>query len=48
MEETRHYSPKTLKAYTHWATQFRNFTQFKETKALSSKEVKEFMRFLAV
>jgi integron integrase len=46
--KTRHYSPKTLKAYTHWTTQFRNFTQFKEAKALSSKEVKEFMRFLAV
>jgi integron integrase len=46
--KTRHYSPKTLKAYTHWATQFRNFTQFKKTKELSSKDVKEFMRFLAV
>jgi integron integrase len=46
--KTRHYSPKTLKAYTLWATQFRNFTQFKETQALSSKDVKEFMRFLAV
>jgi integron integrase len=46
--KTRHYSPKTLKAYNHWATQFRNFTQFKNTHALSSKDVKKFMRFLAV
>jgi integron integrase len=46
--KTRHYSPKTLRAYTHWAAQFRNFTQFKETQALSSKDVKAFMRFLAV
>ncbi|MDR4503837.1 MAG: integron integrase [Candidatus Scalindua sp.] len=44
----RHYSPKTLKAYTLWVRQFQAFTRKKEPQLLSSAEVKEFLTFLAI
>ena len=46
--KVRHYSPKTLSAYTNWARQFQDFTRSKEVRSLSSADVKEFMKFLAV
>lgn len=44
----RHYSPKTLKAYAMWARKFQFFTQNKEVQSLSSSDVMEFLKFLAV
>ena len=46
--KTRHYSPKTLKSYVHWARKFQNFTESKNPKALSTSDVKKFLTFLAV
>jgi integron integrase len=44
----RHYSPKTLKAYTGWARQFQAFTRSKDPQLLSASDVKDFLTFLAV
>ncbi|MFC1857722.1 integron integrase [Thermodesulfobacteriota bacterium] len=44
----RHYSPKTLKAYTGWIRQFQNYTKSKDPQILSSADVKGFLTFLAV
>ncbi|MFH1999243.1 MAG: integron integrase, partial [Planctomycetota bacterium] len=44
----RHYSPKTLKAYTGWAKQFQGFTKSKDSNLLSADDVKAFLTFLAV
>lgn len=44
----RHYSPKTLKTYAIWVRKFQFFTRNKELRALSSADVKEYMKFLAV
>ncbi len=46
--KTRHYSPKTLKAYTIWIRQFQTFNRSKDPQLLSSSDVKEFLSFLAV
>ncbi|MCI0485087.1 MAG: integron integrase [Blastocatellia bacterium] len=46
--QVRHYSPKTLKTYTHWARHFQSFTRSKDPDLLSSTDVKEFLTFLAV
>lgn len=46
--QVRHYSPKTLKTYTHWLGQFQTFTRSKDPGTLSSSDVKEFLTFLAV
>ncbi len=44
----RHYSKKTLKAYTLWAEKLRYFTKDKLPKSLTPEDVKEFLTFLAV
>ena len=44
----RHYSPKTLKAYTGWIRQLQNYTANKDPHMLSAADVKEFLTFLAV
>ena len=44
----RHYSPRTLKTYTGWARQFQAFTKSKDSRLLTSNDVKEFLTFLAV
>jgi integrase len=44
----RHYSPKTLKAYTLWAHRFRAFLKNKDPDALSTDDVKLFLTHLAV
>jgi hypothetical protein len=46
--QVRHFSPKTLKAYTQWLRHFQTFTQSKDLESLSSADVKEFLTFLAV
>ncbi|NVM23345.1 MAG: integron integrase [Desulfobacterales bacterium] len=43
----RHYSPKTLRAYTGWARQFQGFTKSKYPRLLSPADVKDFLTFLA-
>ncbi|MFC1825053.1 phage integrase N-terminal SAM-like domain-containing protein [Thermodesulfobacteriota bacterium] len=44
----RHYSPKTLKAYTGWARQFQTFTKSKDPQFLATSDVKYFLTLLAV
>ena len=43
----KHYSPKTLKAYTNWLKKFRGFTYNKDIQLLSPSDVKEFLEYLA-
>lgn len=44
----RHYSPKTLKAYSMWVRKLKNFTRGKDPAELSTDDVKAFLTFLAV
>jgi len=44
----RHYSKKTLKAYSLWAEKFRYFTKNKLPESLTPEDVKDFLTFLAV
>jgi len=44
----RHYSPKTLRAYTGWVGQFQNYAKSKDPQLLSTSDVKDFLTFLAV
>jgi integron integrase len=46
--KVRHYSPKTLKTYSMWIKKFQAFVNSKDTRSLSSADVKEFLTFLAV
>ncbi|MBI3801891.1 MAG: integron integrase [Deltaproteobacteria bacterium] len=46
--KTRHYSPKTLKAYALWTRQFQRFLRNRPPQELSSVEVKEYLTHLAV
>src|SRR5262245_45553356 len=46
--KTRHYSPKTLKAYALWTTKFRSFTGDKTPASVSAAEVKAYLTYLAV
>jgi len=46
--KTRHYSRKTLKTYAHWSRQFQSFLKDKPPGSLSSKDVKEYLTYLAV
>ncbi len=46
--ELRHYSKKTLKAYTLWAEKLRYFTKNKLPESLTPEDVKAFLTFLAV
>lgn len=45
---TRHYSKKTLKAYSLWAEKLRYFAKDKAPDILTIEDVKEFLTFLAV
>ncbi len=44
----RHYSKKTLKAYTLWAEKLRYYTKNKLPESLTPDDVKDFLTFLAV
>ena len=46
--QVRHYSPKTLRAYGSWMRKFQAFTKSKAPSSLSTRDVKEFLSFLAV
>ncbi|MHB1351142.1 MAG: integron integrase [Desulfobulbaceae bacterium] len=46
--KVRHYSPKTLRSYSVWVRKFQFFTRNKEIRDISSTDVKEYMKFLAV
>jgi integron integrase len=46
--KTRHYSRKTLKTYAHWSRQFQRFLKDKSPGSLSSKDVKQYLTYLAV
>ncbi len=46
--ELRHYSKKTLKAYSLWAEKLRYFTKNKLPDSLTPEDVKKFLTFLAV
>jgi|GEM_PF-6106642 len=46
--KTRHYSPKTLKSYSHWARKLQSFKRDREPSSLTSEYVKEFLTYLAV
>ncbi len=46
--ELRHYSKKTLKAYSLWTEKLRYFTKDKLPESLTPADVKEFLTFLAV
>ena len=44
----KHYSRKTLSAYTNWLKKFQGFTHNKDIHSLSPSDVKEFLEYLAV
>ena len=44
----RHYSPKTLRSYTGWVRRFQDYTKSKDTRLLTSVDVKDYLTFLAV
>ncbi|MGR3218844.1 MAG: integron integrase [Candidatus Anammoxibacter sp.] len=44
----KHYSPKTLRAYTTRVKKFQGFTRNKDIKTLSPSDVKDFPEYLAV
>ena len=44
----RHYSPKTLKAYSGWMRKFQTFTLSKDPEMLCQKDVVDFLSDLAV
>ncbi len=44
----KHYSPKTLSAYTTWLKKFQGFTHNKDIHALTPSDVKSFLEYLAV
>lgn len=46
--QVRHYSPKTLKAYTLWVQHFQTCTRSQDPDSLSSADVREFLTCLAV
>ena len=46
--QVRHYSPKTLKAYTQWVRHFQTLTRSQDPASLSSADVREFLTCLAV
>ena len=46
--QVRHYSPKTLKAYTQWVRYFQTCTRSQDPESLSAADVREFLTSLAV
>jgi integron integrase len=43
----RHYSPKTLKAYSGWTRKFQTFLKSKDPSLITTDDVKEFLSWLA-
>ncbi len=46
--QIRHYSPRTLEAYSIWVKKFRGFMRNKNPHELTMADVKEYMKYLAV
>lgn len=46
--KTKHYSPKTLKSYCHWAQKLRGFKRDRLPSSLVSEDIKAFLSYLAV
>jgi len=46
--KVRHYSPKTLKAYSTWTRKFQNYVKNKQPELLTVEDVKTFLTYLAV
>ena len=46
--KTRHYSPKTLKSYSHWVQRFHGFRKDRAPSSLTTEDVKSFLSYLAV
>ena len=46
--KVRHYSPKTLAAYSNWLSKFQAYTKSKDIQQLETSDVKEYLTFLAV
>ncbi len=46
--KVRHYSPKTLKAYSTWTRKFQNYVKGKQPEQVTVDDVKAFLTFLAV
>ena len=46
--KTRHYSPKTLKSYSHWVQKFRGFRMAQPPSSVTTEDVKSFLSYLAV
>jgi integron integrase len=46
--KTRHYSPKTLKSYSHWVQKFSGFRKDRAPSSLTTEDVKSFLSYLAV
>jgi len=46
--KTRHYSPRTLKAYSHWVQKFHGFRKDRAPSSLTTEDVKSFLSYLAV
>lgn len=44
----RHYSPKTLRTYTHWVRHYQTFTRSPDPKTLTTEHAKGFLTSLAV
>ena len=44
----RHYSPRTLRSYTGWIRRFQDYSRSKDTKLLTSLDVKDYLTYLAV
>ncbi len=44
----RHYSPRTLKTYSHWVRKFQTFVSSKAPQSVSVEDVKAFLTDLAV
>ena len=44
----RHYSPRTLEAYTYWMNNFRRFNKSKNPDELDSKHVRSYLEYLAI
>ena len=46
--KTKHYSPKTLRSYRHWACKLQTFRKTVDPAALGPEDVKAFLSWLAV
>ena len=46
--KVRHYSPKTLAAYSKWLSNFQAYTKNKDLQQLQTSDVKDYLTFLAV